>query len=160
MLHGHNEPESLVKSLEKTPWLPTTGHTELANSVAFIHETLGLSSVLNSRVQAPDHVAQTDIRHSSHQQPPVSKSQTRQPHASYKNGSQHRTGSVKPQGGMTFACGNSPGDECDLVGATVLARSSWVSLRPYRQGDFKQVLRGGYPPSIPQRFPLSGWINC
>ncbi|KAF6232933.1 hypothetical protein HO173_008896 [Letharia columbiana] len=48
----------------------------------------------------------------------------------------------KPQGGMTFACGNPPGDECDLVGATVLARSSWVSLRPYRQGDYKHVLRG------------------
>lgn len=45
---------------------------------------------------------------------------------------------------MTFARGNPPGDECDLVGATVLARSSWVSLRPYRQGDFKHVLRGGY----------------
>lgn len=26
----------------------------------------------------------------------------------------------------------------------MLARSSWVSLRPYRQGDYKHVLRGGY----------------
>lgn len=56
---------------------------------------------------------------------------------------------------MTFARGNPPGDECDLVGATVLARSSWVSLRPYRQGDFKHVLRDCNEPRCTEIFLLN-----